>query len=83
MPRAGRFSPARMTPTERRREAVAILAGGLCRMHPILTTEVAAFSRSGPDPACNPGADAAQCVLNGTPHPDEPVDGAGADEDAR
>ena len=83
MPRAGRFSPARMTPIERRREVVAILASGLCRMHPTVGAEVAAFSLSGPDPACNPDGDTAQCVLNAAPRPDEPVNGAGIDEDAR
>lgn len=83
MPRHNRLRHARMTPTDRRREIVAILSHGLCRMHDRAGPRAEESLRTAPNPACNPGEKAAQCVSNAARPPEVVVSGAENDEDAR
>lgn len=64
MPRHTRLRHARMTPVDRRREIVAILSHGLCRMHDRAGSRAGESRRTSSNPACNPGEKAAQCVSN-------------------
>ncbi len=80
MPRHNRLRHARMTPADRRREIVAILSHGLCRMHDRGSSRAEETLRPAREPACNPGEKAAQCVSNAAPLV---VSGAENDEDAR
>jgi hypothetical protein len=80
VPRHNRFSNARMTPAGRRREIVAILSHGLCRMHARTGPGSEESLHSGPEPACFPGKKAAHCVSNAA---SLGVSEAENDEDAR
>jgi len=80
LPRYSRFSHARMTPAERRREIVAILSHGLCRMHARSGTDAEENLHPAPEHACFPGEKAAQCVSNTA---SLVVSGAENNEDAR
>lgn len=83
MPRHNRLRHARMTPADRRREIVAILSHGLCRMHDRAGSRAEEILHPAPKSACFPGGKAAQCVSNGAPSPEEPVSEAENHEDTR
>jgi len=83
MPRHNRLRHTRRTPADRRREIVAILSHGLCRMHDRGGSRAEETLHPSRNPACFPLEKAAQCVSNGALPPDEPVNGAENDEDAR
>lgn len=72
MPRHNRLRHARMTPVDRRREIVAILSHGLCRMHDRAGSRAEETLRPAPEPACFPGEKAAQCDSNAAPPPEVP-----------
>lgn len=69
-----------MTPADRRREIVAILSHGLCRMHARPGAGAEENLHPAPESACFPREKAAQCVSNGARLV---VSGAENDEDAR
>lgn len=64
MPRHSQLSHTRMTPADRRREVVAILSHGLCRMHDREGLRAEENSRPASEPACFTRRKAAQCVSN-------------------